>query len=217
MRKKTVQPCTLLRPSRLVRPGRLSLTLGGLLLLSACSGVWRHNPYALPIARYNAGPDTRAVPSASVEAARQFMDQVGVSQYTSPDWQPGRVREVVLLTFRDDVSAMQKQAFAQRLARLTQDSRRPDGSHPIDMIEIGWEGAQTRTPIGRHFLYILQFRSEGDRHFVMGPPIVTDPQFYDPAYAAFSAFMAGLIVDRTEYGYHPAIVPGIVARSKRAS
>lgn len=216
MRKKTVQPCTF-QSGRPIRPGLLCFALGGLLLLSACSGAWRHNPYALPIARYSAGSDTDPVPPPSVEAARQLMDQVGVSQYMSRDWQPGRVREVVLLTFRDDVSAVQKQAFAQRLMRLTQDSRRPDGTHPIDMIEMGWEGAQRRSPIGRHFLYILQFRSEGDRHFVMGPPIVTDPHFYDPAYAAFSAFMSGLIVDRTEYGYHPAVVPGIVARSKRSS
>ncbi|UYH51590.1 Dabb family protein [Candidatus Kirkpatrickella diaphorinae] len=207
----------MLQSRHLVRRGVLSLTLGGLLSLSACSGAWRHDPYELPIARYSNGPIADAAPPASVEVARQLMEQVGASQYTSPGWQPGRVRQVVLLTFRADVSAAQKQAFALRLARLTQDSRRPDGRHPIDLIEMGWEGAPHLPPAGRHFLYILQFRSEGDRHFVMGPPIVTDPHFYDPAYAAFSAFMSGLIVDRTEYGYHPAIVPGIVARSKRAS
>ncbi|XAO71719.1 MAG: hypothetical protein AAYR33_01800 [Acetobacteraceae bacterium] len=216
MRKKTVQLC-IPQSGRSIRLGVLCLTLGDLLSLTACSGTWRHDPYALPIARYSAGSIADAESTASVEAARQLMDQVGVSRYTSQDWQPGRVREAVLLTFRDDVSAAQKQAFAQRLARLTQDARRPDGSHPIDMIEMGWEGAPSLSPTGRHFLYILQFRSEGDRHFVMGPPIVTDPHFYDPAYAAFSAFMSGLIVDRTEYGYHPAIVPGIVAQSKRAS
>lgn len=215
MRDKTISPC-ILKCNRFYKFAKAYVLLGGVLSLTACSGAWRHDPYSLPIAQYDVRPRDHATPSASTDLARQVMRQECVKLHGLPDSAPECEREVVLLTFRQDVTAAQKDEVVRRLSHLSQDARHANGSRMIASIEIGWSRGPSSSQIGDNLFFILRFRPNVSRYIVRGPFAVRASLDDNPAFTAFSALTAPLIVDRVAFGYHPIIVRGVTAQPNRA-
>lgn len=144
------------------------------------------DPYSLPIA--SSGPvvlpplPARLPPE--LVAQQELARQVGFAQFTAPNWHVGPVRRIVLIKYKNGVSEAQKSELTARFLRLVHDSHRADGRFVIDSIE----ASVPQGGAGFDQVFTLTFRSEGDRNFFAGAPIVTDTAFADPARVAFAAF-----------------------------
>lgn len=179
--------------SRLLRLGFPVLVAGGFgAILSPPASA---DPYSLPIA--SKGPVALPpVADAGTHAAQQLAAQVGLSRFTAPDWRPGLVRHIVMFRYRPGTSAVRKQEITGRFLRLVEDSRRPDGTHPVRSIETGVQNSGEGVDDGLEQAFLVTFNSEGDRNFYVGKPVVTDPAFFDPAHEAFKQF-AGPSIEKT--------------------
>ena len=145
------------------------------------------DPYSLPIA--SSGPVTLPpVTDNGTIAARQLAAQVGLSQFTSPSWRPGLLRHVVMFRYKPGTAAAMRAEVTMRFLRLAQDSRRPDGSHPVRSIEMGMQNSGEGADAGLQQAFIVTFASEGDRNFYVGKPVIMDPAWFDPAHEAFKNF-----------------------------
>lgn len=145
------------------------------------------DPYSLPIA--SSGPVTLPpVTDNGTIAARQLAAQVGLPQFTSPSWRPGLLRHVVMFRYKPGTTAAMRAEVTMRFLRLAQDSRRPDGSHPVRSIEMGMQNSGEGADAGLQQAFIVTFASEGDRNFYVGKPVIMDPAWFDPAHEAFKNF-----------------------------
>lgn len=145
------------------------------------------DPYSLPIA--SSGPVTLPpVTDNGTIAARQLAAQVGLPQFTSPSWRPGLLRHVVMFRYKPGTAAAMRAEVTMRFLRLAQDSRRPDGSHPVRSIEMGMQNSGEGADAGLQQAFIVTFASEGDRNFYVGKPVIMDPAWFDPAHEAFKNF-----------------------------
>ncbi|MGO9605224.1 MAG: Dabb family protein [Candidatus Binataceae bacterium] len=117
---------------------------------------------------------------------------VGVERFTAPDYKPGLIRHIVLFRYNREVSSEQKQEVINRFLALKTLAKR-NGSTYILSIETGsdisGEGLDQCFEQG----FIVTFKSQGDRNYYVGQPVVTDPSFYDPAHQAFKDFVAPLL------------------------
>jgi len=148
----------------------LSRTLAGALILS-CG--------ALPSL---ASAATTADPVAHRLSAEE--QQVGVTTFTAPSYKPGTVRHMVLVRFRDGVSEAQRHSTIEKFLALQRQSLR-NGKPYIRSIETGPQISGEGASQGLQQAFIVTFASEGDRNYFIGTPIVSDPQHYEPAHAAF--------------------------------
>lgn len=145
------------------------------------------DPYSLPIA--SSGPVVLPpVTDNGTIAARQLAAQVGLPQFTSPSWRPGLLRHVVMFRYKPGTTAAMRGEVTMRFLRLAQDSRRPDGSHPVRSIEMGVQNSGEGADAGLQQAFIVTFASEGDRNFYVGKPVIMDPAWFDPAHEAFKNF-----------------------------
>jgi pimeloyl-ACP methyl ester carboxylesterase len=115
-----------------------------------------------------------------------------VAQVTHPDYRPGTVRHVVLFRYKDDVSEAQRDEVKTRFLNLARESQR-DGRSYIVSIETGAQNSGEGADQGLQQGFIVTFRSEGDRNYYVGRPLVTDPAFLDPAHEAFKQFVGPLL------------------------
>jgi hypothetical protein len=144
-------------------------------------------------------PDTGVAAPASVqdpaaERLRETLRRIGPAAFTARDYRPGLVRHVVLFRYRTDVTRAERREVVRRFLALRQQCRR--GGWPyIVSIEQGGQisGEAAGGPFEQGF--VVTFRSEGDRNYYVGQPVVTDAAYYDPAHEAFKAFV-GPLLDR---------------------
>ena len=131
-------------------------------------------------------------PCSSAERLKQELAMVGVERFTSADYKPGLVRHIVLFKYNPTVTPGQKQEVIQRFLALKTLSKR-NGTPFIVSIETGpdisGEGLDQCFEQG----FIVTFTSQGDRNYYVGQPVVTDPNFYDPAHQAFKDFVGPLV------------------------
>ena len=151
------------------------------------------NPYSLPIA--TSGPVTSDTPAAATVASQQLARQVGYAQFTAADWHVGTVRHMVMFRYKKDATTAQRAEVSGRFLHLAQDSRRPDGRPVVVSIETGFQNSGEGVEGGLQQAFLVTFRSEGDRNYYVGKPVVTDPAFFDPAHEAFKEF-AGPYLDK---------------------
>ncbi|MBS1036465.1 Dabb family protein [Gluconobacter cerinus] len=151
------------------------------------------DPYSLPIA--TSGPVTSDTPAAATVAFQQLARQVGYAQFTAADWHVGTVRHMVMFRYKKDATTAQRAEVSGRFLHLAQDSRRPDGRPVVVSIETGFQNSGEGVEGGLQQAFLVTFRSEGDRNYYVGKPIVTDPAFFDPAHEAFKEF-AGPYLDK---------------------
>ncbi len=133
-----------------------------------------------------------AAPTLS-KAAQQIRNEAhitGAARFTAPDFKPSLVRHMVMFRFNPQTTQAERNEVTKRFIALRHLSRRSDGSAPVLSIETGPQISGENADIGLEQAYLVTFRSEGDRNFYVGRPIVTDPRYFDPAHDAFKAFAA---------------------------
>ncbi|NHO54459.1 Dabb family protein [Acetobacter estunensis] len=158
-----------LNKKSLLRPMRCVLTL---LILA---------PFAL------SGAHAAPLSDAAIEQ-QALAGKVGTAQYTAPDFHPGIVRHMVMFRFRPETTQAQKAEVTRRFLALAKASRRSNGAPVIASLEAGPQNSGENADEGLQYGYLVTFRSEGDRNFYVGRPVVTDAAFLDPAHDAFKTF-----------------------------
>lgn len=107
----------------------------------------------------------------------------------------GMIRHVVLFKFKAGISAAVKQQVAQRFMSMRNDAKR-DGHAYIISVEYGDQMSQEAFGLGFEQGYIVTFRSEDDRNYYVGEPLINDPAHYDPVHHAFKAFVGPLLDEK---------------------
>lgn len=129
----------------------------------------------------------QAQTSASDRMASEVM-KVGEKTFTQENYKPGLVRHIVLFRYAHGISATTKREVMRRFLALKNKCLR-NGKPYILAIEAGnqnsGEGADQELEQG----FIVSFKSEGDRNYYVGHPIVTDRMFADPAHDAFKRYV----------------------------
>ncbi|MFT8366781.1 MAG: Dabb family protein [Gluconobacter cerinus] len=173
------------------------------------------DPYSLPIA--TSGPVTSDTPAAATVASQQLARQVGYAHFTAADWHVGTVRHMVMFRYKKDATTAQRAEVSGRFLHLAQDSRRPDGRPVVVSIETGFQNSGEGVEGGLQQAFLVTFRSEGDRNYYVGKPVVTDPAFFDPAHEAFKEF-AGPYLDKVMvFDYDVLAVSALGDKARRTT
>jgi hypothetical protein len=131
-------------------------------------------------------------PISAAERLKQVLTQVGIERFTDSDYKPGVIRHIVLFRYGNQVSADQKLEVRRRFLMLKTLAKR-NGENYIVSIEAGTEISGESADQNLEEGFIVTFKSEGDRNYYVGQPIVSDPRFYDPAHQAFKDFVGPLL------------------------
>ena len=126
---------------------------------------------------------------------RDEMDQIGAPAFTAADYKVGPIKHIVLFRYRAEVTSAQKDDVRRRFLALRSSARRNDAPYIEDILS-GDQSSGEGADQGFEQASILTFRSEGDRNYYVGTPIVTDPDCCDPAHDRFKAFVGPLLRER---------------------
>ncbi|MCE2563079.1 Dabb family protein [Komagataeibacter sp. FNDCF1] len=147
----------------------------------------------------DSSPETQV--SDATRAERLLASQIGLRTFTSAGFHPGMVRHIVMFRFLPTITDAQRAEVVRRFMALGQVSRREDGSPVISAIETGAQISGEGVDEGLQQAFLVTFRSEGDRNYYVGRPVVTDPAYFDPAHEAFKKFAAPYIVSVVVFDY----------------
>jgi hypothetical protein len=125
------------------------------------------------------------------EQLRADLELIGPAAFTAADYKPGVIRHVVALRFAPDVGEAQKAEASTRFLALQSTPR--SGNPYILSIETGRQDSGEGVDQQFEQIYIVSFKSEGDRNFYVGQPIVGTPHFYDSAHHAFKVWVGPLL------------------------
>jgi hypothetical protein len=129
----------------------------------------------------------RSAPPPGSEAARLLatLAEIGPAAFTAADYKPGLIRHIVCFRFAATTTAAQRAAVTERFLALQDACRRGDGSRYLLGVDTGPQRSGEGADKGLEQGFIVTLRSQGDRNYYVGSPIVTDPAWYDPAHQAF--------------------------------
>ncbi|KXF77947.1 hypothetical protein ATN84_24850 [Paramesorhizobium deserti] len=146
---------------------------------------------AVFVASFAALAAAQAAPNVNMtvaETLKSELARMGPESFTSPDFKPGMVRHIVLFRYKDGTTEAQRAEIRQRFVALAEEARR--GGQPyIVSIETGRQTSGEGVDRGFEEAFVVTFRSEGDRNYYVGTPIVTDPKFVDTAHQGFKEFV----------------------------
>jgi hypothetical protein len=129
---------------------------------------------------------------AAAERLQAECRELGAARFTASGHRPGTIRHLVLFRFKDGVSAAERAAFVERFAGLRTACVR-DREPYVVSIEHGAQQSGEGADGGFEHAFLMTFRSEGDRNYYVGQPIVADAAHYDPVHQAFKEFAAPLL------------------------
>jgi hypothetical protein len=133
--------------------------------------------------------DGRGQKEASVaERLGEELEAVGASGFVDRDYKVGVVRHIVLFRYRDAISKEDQREVTRRFLALQGSLR--NGAPYIVSIEEGMQNGGEKLDGGFDQAFVVTFRSQGDRNYYVGQPIVRNPDFYDPAHHAFKEFVS---------------------------
>jgi hypothetical protein len=115
--------------------------------------------------------------------------KMGPEAFTADDYNPGTMRHIVLFRYAIGVSAEQRGQVVERFLALQDRCRRKNGARYILNIETGAQTSGEGADKGLEQGFIVSLKSEGDRNYYVGTPVVTDPRFHDDAHQAFKDFI----------------------------
>lgn len=128
------------------------------------------------------------------EPAKNSLKEIKPEEFTAPNYKPGVVRHIVLLRYKPEVSDAQRIAILERFRNLKNTSLR--NGHPyIVAIHAGPQHSHEGIDQGFDQVFILKFRSEGDRNYYVGPPVITNPAFYDAERLKFKEVIDPLLAE----------------------
>lgn len=131
-------------------------------------------------------------PISAADRLKQELAEVGVQTFTSKGYKLGIVRHIVLFRYATSVTQAQKDEVKRRFLALQNLCRR-GGSKYIVSIETGGEISGEGADQGLEQGFIVTFRSQGDRNYYVGQPVVNDPGFYDSHHQTFKDFVGPLL------------------------
>lgn len=153
-------------------------SLVSIVLLAACS------PDAPVATDDGTGPKEASV----AERLSEELEAVGASGFVDRDYKVGVVRHIVLFRYRDAISNEDQREVTRRFLALQGSLR--NGAPYIVSIEEGAQNSGEKMDGGFDQAFLVTFRSQGDRNYYVGQPIVRNPDFYDPAHHAFKEFVS---------------------------
>ncbi len=98
----------------------------------------------------------------------------------------------MLFRYGSSISPEQKQEVVRRFLALKTLAKRNGRNYIISIdtgSEINGEGADQGLEQG----FVVTFKSQGDRNFYVGTPVVTDLNYFDPVHQAFKDFVGPLL------------------------
>ncbi|NHO32520.1 Dabb family protein [Acetobacter fallax] len=152
------------------------------------SSVHRNEAGATPEASTHAGRP--AASGSAAQAATRLRDDVGVTRFTAAGFRPGTVRHMVMFQLRPEVTAAEREEVINGFRDLAKLSKRPDGTLVVQSLDIGVQDSGEGTDLELELGFLVTFRSQGDRNFYVGRPVVNDPTFFDPAHERYKQRIA---------------------------
>jgi hypothetical protein len=129
---------------------------------------------------------------SAADQLKQELEQVGVERFTASDYKPGVIRHIVLFRYKVSVTNSGKAEAKNRFLTLKTLAKR-DGQTYIVSIDTGDNISGENTDQGLEQGFIVTFRSQGDRNYYVGRPVVTNSNFYEPTHQAFKDFVGPLL------------------------
>ncbi|RFT83794.1 Dabb family protein [Serratia marcescens] len=133
--------------------------------------------------------------AAMVDKLSQSRQSVGSEVFTAGDYKPGLLKHIVLFKYKKTITQAQRDAVTSRFLSLKR-SMRPGADAPyilsiVEGVQNSGEGVDGGFEQG----FIVTFKSEGDRNYYVGKPLVDTEGDYDEAHDAFKQFVAPLLSD----------------------
>lgn len=117
-------------------------------------------------------------------AAPQESDEATL---TAPGYRPGTLKHIVLFRYAPSTTRAQRREIEDRFHALA--ASRRDGKRYIVSIESGAQNSHEDHHCGLEHGFIVTFRSEGDRNYYVGTPLIQNSQFYDASHNEFKKFI----------------------------
>ncbi|WP_441288210.1 Dabb family protein [Sorangium sp. KYC3313] len=132
--------------------------------------------------------------SPQSKTPKETLKKIGPKAFTAEDYKPGLIRHIVLFQYLPDVTAEQRGQVVERFLAL-QDACQRNGARYILSIETGAQSSGEGADKWLNQGFIVTFKSEGDRNYYVGQPVVEDPAYYDPAHQVYKDFVKPLVSD----------------------
>lgn len=107
---------------------------------------------------------------------------------TAPGYRPGPVKHIVLFRYASSTTPVQRQEIEERFHALK--ASRRNGEPYIVSIESGAQNSHEGHHHGFEHGFIVTFRSEGDRNYYVGRPLIQNSQLFDETHDEFKRFVA---------------------------
>ncbi|MGX7345415.1 Dabb family protein [Acetobacter pasteurianus] len=169
----------------------MTITPSSLIPLSLIAGLF----FAEPSIYFTYAHANESIPQdTAAQATHALVKQIGEQRFTAPDFRPSTVRHMVMFQFRPTATAAERQEVTRRFLELATHSRRPNGAPVVASLEAGPQNSGENADLGLDYGYLVTFRSEGDRNYYVGRPIVHTSGCFDPTHDAFKKFAAPFLV-----------------------
>ncbi|WP_439070506.1 Dabb family protein (plasmid) [Serratia nevei] len=112
---------------------------------------------------------------------------------TASDYRPGILKHIVLFKYKQDVTQAQRNEVVNRFLALKSSKRHGESSPYIISIIEGVQNSREGVGGGFEQAFIVTFKSEGDRNYYVGRPLVEKSGFYDEAHDEFKQYVAPLL------------------------
>ena len=119
--------------------------------------------------------------------------KIGPEVFTAEDYNPGLIRHIVLFQYAPDATVEQCGQVVERFLALVDACRLKSGARYLISVETGVQTSGAGADKGLNQGFIVTLKSEGDRNYYVGTPVVVDPAYYDPAHQAYKDFIKPLV------------------------
>lgn len=141
------------------------------------------------------GGGMHAYAESSFDSLIVKKSEVGSDVFTSRTYNPGNIKHIVLFKYKDSVTPEQKEEVIRRFLHLQQSQRPGEKRAYIINISTGLQNSGENASLGFEQAFIVTFRSEGDRNYYVGTPVVSNPEHYDNQHAKFKQFVGPLLAE----------------------
>lgn len=125
--------------------------------------------------------------ASAAERLGEELKAVGPRGFVDQNYKVGVVRHIVLFRYMETVSKQERQEITMRFLALRGSLR--NGAPYIVSIEEGAQNSGEMADGGFEQAFAVTFSSQGDRNYYVGQPVVSNPDFYDPAHQEFKEFV----------------------------
>jgi len=134
-------------------------------------------------------------PQTAQQVLSKQQQTVGTSAFTASKYKPGIVQHIVLFKYKNSVTPSQIKEVRRRFLALKHEAKR-GGKPYIASLEAGSQNSGEGADRGFQEGFIVTFRSEGDRNYYVGTPVIADPKLFDLAHQKFKDFVGPLLAEK---------------------